>query len=215
MRGVIPPEVISNILGEERVVTLYRICVYVDDALSTEERGRVSSNVPRSTDSGLGVDVSFVPRFELNSYRGRERPVRGGTSIGSTSDPYAGTLGGVVRDLNTSGEFIMTCGHVVQTITTMAQPGMPDGGKPADAVAGPAIDLETPSHTRFGFADPYHRIDAAIANLTVPTTRSFAAWGAPCARFAAEHRAPLATSSCSSARRAMTWSVCCPSLWLA
>ncbi|MBI4352452.1 MAG: hypothetical protein HY593_00850 [Candidatus Omnitrophica bacterium] len=136
--------------------------VYVEKKLAKE---RLSKNdlVPSHL-SEIETDVVEVGKIRpLASNRWRNRPARGGASIGHYQIT-AGTLGCLVKDKKTGKTLILSNNHVLANSNkakkddAIIQPGAADGGKnPKDKIAG----LER--WVKVGFGKSANTVDAALA----------------------------------------------------
>ena len=111
----------------------------------------------------IHTDVIESGLFTPSSYEQRERPAKGGCSIGHM-DITAGTLGGLVKDKDTDEIYILSNNHVLADSNQgsegdhILQPGIYDGGTdPADWIA--ALKRFIP----LLWDGPTNYIDAAIA----------------------------------------------------
>jgi hypothetical protein len=132
--------------------------------------------VPRVAGQYYGIFVEEAGHFRATRGKRRHRPIKGGTSIGSTATPnLAGTLGGFIEEVGTGETFLVTCNHVLSSSgMPVVQQGIPDGGQaPADTVGVTehVVPLQPPMG--YSLSAPYNRCDVAAARLTTgiePTT---------------------------------------------
>lgn len=153
------------------------VIIFVNEKLSLR-RLPLANRIPKvlrlPDDRAEGGVLEFITdvqqaRFNAVEYTMRERPARSGISIGHF-EITAGTLGGLVRDLETGRVVILSNNHVLAASNEgspgdpIIQPGAADGGSdPADRIA---------LLTRFAPIDfspgAENRVDAAIATPLDP-----------------------------------------------
>ncbi|NOY45064.1 MAG: hypothetical protein GXP50_06405 [Deltaproteobacteria bacterium] len=140
------------------------LVVYVERKLPKKDLGR-NAIVPQQCD-GAKTDVVETGPLVALALTARIRPCRPGYSIGHWRIT-AGTFGCLVRDRCSPGRvYVLSNNHVLADSNAAAvgdpvlQPGRHDGGAyPADLVAR----LERFVAIRFGSADRYNLVDAALA----------------------------------------------------
>lgn len=141
------------------------ILCYVERKLSLDKLS-ASDVIPKEfkiKNTKIHTDVIESGKFRALSYKQRERPAKGGVSIGHI-DITAGTLGGLVRDKATGDIYILSNNHVLANSNCgskgdhILQPGKVDGGKdPDDWIA--TLERYIP----IDFMGKTNYIDAAIA----------------------------------------------------
>jgi hypothetical protein len=142
------------------------ICVAIYVKKKVAKKDLKSEDLVPATYDGLPTDVREVGRIEALAFDARIRPARPGYSIGHYKIT-AGTFGCLVRDTcYPCRTHILSNNHVLANSDAASigdpilQPGAYDGGKiPGDVIA--RLTRFVP--IRFGSADRYNLVDAALA----------------------------------------------------
>jgi hypothetical protein len=142
------------------------ICVAIYVKKKVAKKDLKSEDLVPATYDGLPTDVREVGRIEALAFDARIRPARPGYSIGHYKIT-AGTFGCLVRDTcYPCRTHILSNNHVLANSNAASigdpilQPGAYDGGKiPGDVIA--RLTRFVP--IRFGSADRYNLVDAALA----------------------------------------------------
>ena len=127
------------VVPEEQVIRVYVSKKVPAEALAAGE------TIPREIEGTL-VDVVATGEFQAQpGYTGRERPVRGGWSVGNENSQATGTIGCIVSDgkwegILSNNHVLARCsnveGHKASPYEGILQPGALDGGVfPNDLVA--------------------------------------------------------------------------------
>lgn len=151
------------------------VIVYVDEKLPEKKLAK-SAIIPKLIDFDMPdqkvqvpTDIQAVGQIKALAFTDRIRPTKPGYSIGHFKIT-AGTFGCLVRDIcPPCRTYILSNNHVLansnsaNTGDPIIQPGNVDGGKvPTDVIAR----LSRFIPIRFGNADRYNLVDAALARLT-------------------------------------------------
>jgi hypothetical protein len=160
---------------DERVVK-----VYVSQKLDKDELA-ADDLVPttlRIDDQEVAVDVEESTIPQPAAFTLRSRPLRGGSSIGPSTQRRFGTLG-ISLTLNDNRTYILSCDHVIGNSALqpagadIVQPSLADGGVVATDVVADlsnfvALDFGFPTITIFGVTITIPNrnfVDAAIAQV--------------------------------------------------
>lgn len=157
------------------------LLVLVDNRLGIEQRGM---DLPQ----GGGERFSFEviqrqrPLARTCAVTARLRPLRGGSSVGHSSDDPL-TLGGLLEDTSTGSIYGVTCWHGIRGQLSADQPAQADGGRPSDCIGQvsyyqephvvPAGSPRTPAAikkprtSKFGVTTTPANLDIALIELSV------------------------------------------------
>lgn len=160
--------------GELRLEGERALKVYVDEK---RPLARLANAAPRrlrlpGVAEALEIDVEAIGALSAHGCAALRRPALAGCSVGVVGGE-AGTLGCLVRDLDTGARLVLGAGHVLaprgrsSVGAALRQPAPVDCGRARDAIA--RVLRHTPLRRGAGYPN---RVDAAVAELHDPSSVS-------------------------------------------